>query len=582
GGTGFYGLNALYFVNLSRGPPAERTLNPDGLFTRGQSTTLATRDGIVYATAGSEMVALSAETGDVLWATTPPGSATPEFWAREGLVPTRDVLYARTRALEPGSCAGGNVSAAGTPLSAGKPDEYRSSVFYALDPSDGSPVWRFELAPVREFSPIVKIRDFSFAVADGVMAIAGADGTLTVLGQTDASVQPRVHVSSVYPQLGENVTANLTNSGPGAFGPATEFRADWGDGTDSGWGVNPVLTHRFAAIQNAQARFYVRNVAGQTASVPFVFFVGVPLPTPSAPAESAVAKEGPAVSTNTKTSWIEQPFWLAMIVVAGITVLGVPVLVRGRHNQVHTPRYVVERELGRGSHSKAILARDTVLERHVVLKQPIGSWLSDKKDRASFVKEARRLAQLHHPNVVSIFEFLDKEEPPVLVLEYAAGGSLETLLRNEHRLPRTRALEIALEVLAGLDHIHSSGIVHRDLKPSNILLDELGLAKISDFGVASTAHNRAGEETVGVEGFQPGTPYYMSPEQARGRRVDARADLYALAVILFEMLTGEHYLRLENILASDVGFHIVRDKPRLPHPQVPTTLGMVLMRGLAK
>ncbi len=200
-------------------------------------------------------------------------------------------------------------------------------------------------------------------------------------------------------------------------------------------------------------------------------------------------------------------------------------------------RFLIEREIGRGSFGQVYLAKDLLLDRRVVLKQPLAIWLSDERTRDRVLHEARLMAKIQHPNIAAVFEVVD-DEPPTLVMEYVEGGNLRDLIDKNGLLPEGRVLQMTQDILHGLKRVHQEGIVHRDLKPENVLISHDGSAKVTDFGVAHAPPNQSTAATIATPGFQPGSRPYMSPEQARGVPVDARSDLYAVAVILFEMLTG--------------------------------------------
>ncbi len=243
-------------------------------------------------------------------------------------------------------------------------------------------------------------------------------------------------------------------------------------------------------------------------------------------------------------------------------------------------RFRIIRELGRGSTSRALLANDTVLDRHVVLKQPLVPWLSDAKVRQQFMREARALARLRHPNVVTLHEVMEENGVPVLVLEWVDGGSLADRL-HKGVLSIPEAVRVATDVLNGLDRMHAAGLVHRDLKPANILIDKHGTAKVSDLGIARPPPGASAAATA-TQGARPGSPAYMSPEQARGGTVDARTDLYAMAAILYEALTGRAYLTLTDETGGALVRAIETARPLFEARLVPHELAGIIARGLAK
>ncbi|MHB8584463.1 MAG: serine/threonine-protein kinase [Thermoplasmatota archaeon] len=242
-------------------------------------------------------------------------------------------------------------------------------------------------------------------------------------------------------------------------------------------------------------------------------------------------------------------------------------------------RFKIERELGRGTSARAVLARDTMLHRTVVLKEALPA---NRAERAAFVREARLLAQVHHPNVVTIFEVLDDRDPPALVVEYVSGGTLRSRLQAGP-ISRGEAERVASGLLRGVAAIHAAGIVHRDLKPENVLLDERGIPKISDFGIARTKEHPAILATLGAEsGSHPamGTIAYMAPEQLEGERSDATADVYAAGAILVEVFAGHHYLGLTSESAERARKEIMTAAPNMQ--SVPARLAPCIQRAVAK
>jgi len=200
-------------------------------------------------------------------------------------------------------------------------------------------------------------------------------------------------------------------------------------------------------------------------------------------------------------------------------------------------KYVVEAALGSGAMGTVYRARHTRLARHVALKVMHDHLVPEPALLQRFYREAKAAARLQHPNVVPV---LDVGETPdgkhVMVMELVEGTSLGELM--ETSLPPARILAIIRELLLGLEHAHAAGLVHRDLKPDNVLVDRSGVARIVDFGIATFARTDEPLDRLTGTGMIIGTPLYMAPEQARGEPVDHRADLYALGIILYEMLSG--------------------------------------------
>ena len=196
--------------------------------------------------------------------------------------------------------------------------------------------------------------------------------------------------------------------------------------------------------------------------------------------------------------------------------------------------------VGRGGMAAVYRARQPALDRFVALKLLPPEAASDPTFAERFRTEARALAQLSHPNIVSVH---DSGQTPdghlFMVMEYVAGGDLSEVLADGP-LPVTRALSIASAVATALDYAHTHGVIHRDIKPANILLRDDGTVKVADFGLARQhADSAAATNGLTGEGSAVGTPAYMAPEQRAGRTVDGRTDIYSLGVMLYEMLTGD-------------------------------------------
>lgn len=197
-------------------------------------------------------------------------------------------------------------------------------------------------------------------------------------------------------------------------------------------------------------------------------------------------------------------------------------------------RYQVIEELGRGAMGVVYRAHDSVLGREVAIKELPAHLCLEQSRVERFRQEARTLAQISHPGIVNVFDLFDQGGQFYLVMELVLGGDLEGLLRRREALPTAEAARFGQQIADALASVHARGIVHRDLKPANILLSIDDRPKITDFGIA----RQEGSQGLTVEGSILGSPEYMSPEQASGRPVDARSDLYALGMILYRLFTG--------------------------------------------
>ena len=237
--------------------------------------------------------------------------------------------------------------------------------------------------------------------------------------------------------------------------------------------------------------------------------------------------------------------------------------------------YTLLREIGRGGMGRVYLAHDPRLDRHVALKLLPGDLRSDPGRNARFLSEARSAAALDHPNVATIYEIGETRDGGLFIaMAYYGEETLrERIARG--RLPWADALGIAQQIADGLDSAHQRSIVHRDIKPANILITAHGVAKIVDFGIAKIG----GDEWTRT-GEMLGTVHYMAPEQLRGDDVDARADLWALGVVLHEMLAGERPWSGESVAAI---LYRVLHEPAGPLPaDVPAAVRRLIDRLLAR
>ncbi len=199
-------------------------------------------------------------------------------------------------------------------------------------------------------------------------------------------------------------------------------------------------------------------------------------------------------------------------------------------------RYEILKSLGTGGMAHVLLAKDLNLQRQVAIKIFREDLIEDPAFRVRFLQEARAAANLVHPNIVTVFDFGHDADRYFIVMEYVEGTELKTLMRRRGPLPVDQAVDLMIQICAGVGYAHRAGLVHCDLKPQNILVTADGRAKITDFGIArALAAIDADEHTDIVWG----SPQYFAPEQAAGQAPSPATDVYALGVILYEMLAGE-------------------------------------------
>jgi len=229
--------------------------------------------------------------------------------------------------------------------------------------------------------------------------------------------------------------------------------------------------------------------------------------------------------------------------------------------------------------AEVFVATDLVLGRLVAVKRLPSAMIADQRARARFDREGRALAQVNDPNVVTVFDAIEDQGRPFLVMELVDGITLREALDRETGLPTTQALAVASGIASGLAAVHAHGVVHRDLKPGNVFLTTSGGIKIGDFGIALITSDPSLTRTGEVFGSAP----YIAPEQLRGGPVDARADLYALGCVLFEMLAGRGPFEGDDPMA--LSYHHVHTEPsRIESlvPEVHNALGSIVHGLLAK
>ncbi|MBK9714939.1 MAG: PQQ-binding-like beta-propeller repeat protein [Kouleothrix sp.] len=241
-------------------------------------------------------------------------------------------------------------------------------------------------------------------------------------------------------------------------------------------------------------------------------------------------------------------------------------------------RYEVIAALGRGGMGVVYRAFDPMLDRPVALKLLDPDRACQPAVVSRLRREAISAARLHHPNIAILYEFGESGGAPFLAMEYVPGASLRQLL-GAGPLPAERALPILAQIAEALDYAHNMGIVHRDVKPSNVIVDGADHAMLIDFGLAEMAEDALATADNAVLG----TPHYMSPEQAAGRRADGRSDQYALAAVAYELLTGLPPFHGRSSTAV-IHAHIYElpPPPTERQPSLPSAINTVLLRGLAK
>jgi predicted Ser/Thr protein kinase len=245
-------------------------------------------------------------------------------------------------------------------------------------------------------------------------------------------------------------------------------------------------------------------------------------------------------------------------------------------------RYKIVKELGRGAMGRVLLAHDPQIDRAIAVKTIQIFAAIPEADRAAageaLLREARAAGRLIHPGIVTLFDVGEADGLLYLAMEYVEGPTLDTYAVSDKLLPIRDVVEMIAEVAEALDYAHRSGIVHRDIKPANLIHVGGSKVKIMDFGLAKPS-----ESQLTNDGALHGTPAYMSPEQIRGLPLDGRSDLFSLAVVLFELASGERPFPGDSV--SSIIYRIVNEEPLAPrecNARIPAQLASFLARALAK
>jgi serine/threonine protein kinase len=246
-------------------------------------------------------------------------------------------------------------------------------------------------------------------------------------------------------------------------------------------------------------------------------------------------------------------------------------------------------KIGEGGMGRVYKARDRRLERLVAIKLLAESRLADAGQRTRFVQEAKAASALNHPNIITIHEIGEQDGRTFIVMELVDGKPLNELIPHKG-MRLTEVLRVAAQVAAALAAAHAAGIVHRDLKPANIMVDALGRVKVLDFGLAKLAapasigadestRTFAMDQPLTEEGAIVGSVPYMSPEQAEGKPVDARSDIFSFGAVLYEMVTGQRAFRGESRISTLAA--IVEKEPQ-PPSEISTSTPPELERLIAR
>lgn len=224
------------------------------------------------------------------------------------------------------------------------------------------------------------------------------------------------------------------------------------------------------------------------------------------------------------------------------------------------PGYKVVRELGRGGMATVYLAEQTKFERQIALKVMAPSLNADAGYKDRFIREAKLVAKLSHPNIVAVFDVGEHDDQLYMAMEYHTGGDLKA--RIKAGMTPLDAVKVTIEIARALEFAHAKGVIHRDIKPDNILFRSDGSAVLTDFGIAKQGDANTQFTQMGMVA---GTPKYMSPEQARGQPLHPESDLYSLGIVFYEMLTGNVPFNADDSIALAIK-HLKDPPPPLPAP----------------
>lgn len=247
--------------------------------------------------------------------------------------------------------------------------------------------------------------------------------------------------------------------------------------------------------------------------------------------------------------------------------------------RVLNERYRIEKTIGGGGMANVYLAQDLILDREVAIKALRMEFADDPEFIQRFDREAQAATSLSHPNIVDIYDVGEDGDVLYMVMEYIKGSTLKEYIMNEGALPVEEAIGIMRQLTDAIAHAHHNGLVHRDIKPQNILMDEYGNVKVTDFGIAIALSATSLTQTNSILG----SVHYLSPEQARGGMATRKSDIYALGIVMYELLTGQVPFSGESPISIALK-HLQNDTPhvRALHPEIPQSVENIVLQATAK
>ena len=242
-------------------------------------------------------------------------------------------------------------------------------------------------------------------------------------------------------------------------------------------------------------------------------------------------------------------------------------------------RYEIIKTIGEGGMANVYLANDTILDRKVAIKVLRGDLSNDEKFIRRFKREALSVSNLSHPNIVEVYDVGEEEGNYYIVMEYIEGKTLKQLLQKRGALTLTEVIDIMRQLTDGLSHAHEAYIIHRDIKPQNIMIEDNGLVKITDFGIAMALNSTQLTQTNSVMG----SVHYLPPEQANGKGSTVKSDIYSLGILMYELLTGSVPFKGDN--AVEIALKHMKEKLpsiRKQNPTIPQSIENIVLRATAK